>query len=230
MRRCGGPSSPSRRRCVLCCRRAEFCRPLPTSSLFAASPTRSRCAATGTRGIAYARRTVLGISAASCAAAPARRFGRVIALHAAPEPTGSGGGGEPTLLDRDRHSRSPWRTFFARGHLQGGTGRRTGRRELVDRHSNTWGTPTPRSAAPGRAGCATGPVAGAAEESAAGRVTGWSFGGGRVLPRETSPGSRQVKVHDLTNRSAGHDGWVLLGTQWATLEAACAATGFSYRR
>ncbi len=166
MRRCGGPSSPSRRRCVLCCRRAEFCRPLPTSSPFAASPTRSRCAAIGTRKIAYARLPVLGISAASCAAAPARRFGRVIALHAAPEPTGGGGGGggEATLLDRDRHSRSPWRTFSARGHLQGGTGRRTGRRKLVDRHSNTWGTPTAHLAAPGRAGCATGPVAAAAED------------------------------------------------------------------
>jgi len=37
-------------------------------------------------------------------------------------------------------------------------------------------------------------------------------------------------MHDPTNLSAGHDGWVLLGTQWATLEAACAATGFTYRR
>jgi len=51
-----------------------------------------------------------------------------------------------------------------------------------------------------------------------------------ALARETSAGSWQVKVHDPTNLSAGHDGWVLLGTQWATLEAACAATGFYYRR
>jgi len=51
-----------------------------------------------------------------------------------------------------------------------------------------------------------------------------------ALARETSAGSWQVKVHDPTNRSAGHDGWVLLGTRWATLEAACAATGFTYRR
>jgi len=54
--------------------------------------------------------------------------------------------------------------------------------------------------------------------------------GKAALARETSAGSWQVKVHDLTNRSAGHDGWVLLGTRWTTLEAACAATGFTYRR
>ncbi len=54
--------------------------------------------------------------------------------------------------------------------------------------------------------------------------------GKAALARETSPGSWQVKVHDQTNRSAGHDGWVLLGSQWATLVAACAATGFTYRR
>ena len=34
-----------------------------------------------------------------------------------------------------------------------------------------------------------------------------------ALARETSAGSWQVKVHDPTNLSAGHDGWVLLGTQ-----------------
>ncbi len=51
-----------------------------------------------------------------------------------------------------------------------------------------------------------------------------------ALARETSAGSWQVKVHDPTNLSAGHDGWVLLGSQWATLEAACAATGFTDRR
>jgi len=51
-----------------------------------------------------------------------------------------------------------------------------------------------------------------------------------ALARETSAGSWQVKVHDPKNLSAGHDGWVLLRTQWATLEAACAATGFFYRR
>ena len=49
--------------------------------------------------------------------------------------------------------------------------------------------------------------------------------GKAALARETSPGSWQVKVHDPTNLSAGHDGWVLLGTGWATLDAACAATG-----
>lgn len=54
--------------------------------------------------------------------------------------------------------------------------------------------------------------------------------GKAALARETSPGCWQVKVHDPTDRSAGHDGWVLLGTQWPTLDAACAATGFASRR
>jgi len=44
---------------------------------------------------------------------------------------------------------------------------------------------------------------------------------------ETSAGSWQVKAHDPTNRLAGHDGWVLLGTGWPTLGDACAATGLS---
>ncbi len=51
-----------------------------------------------------------------------------------------------------------------------------------------------------------------------------------ALARGTSAGSWQVMVHDPTNLSAGHDGWVLLGTRWATLDAACTATGFTYRR
>ena len=37
--------------------------------------------------------------------------------------------------------------------------------------------------------------------------------GRTALARETTPGSWQVKIHDPTNRLAGHDGWLLLG--WA---------------
>jgi len=54
--------------------------------------------------------------------------------------------------------------------------------------------------------------------------------GTAALAREMSAGGWKVKVHDPLNRSAGHDGWVLLGTQWATLGAECAATGFASRR
>jgi len=54
--------------------------------------------------------------------------------------------------------------------------------------------------------------------------------GKAALARETSAESWQVKVHDPTNLYTGHDGWALLGTGWATLDAACAATGFTYRR
>jgi hypothetical protein len=49
--------------------------------------------------------------------------------------------------------------------------------------------------------------------------------GRTALARETTPGSWQVKVHDPTNRRAGYDGWLLLGTGWATLAEARAATG-----
>ncbi len=45
--------------------------------------------------------------------------------------------------------------------------------------------------------------------------------------RETSAGNWQVKVHDPTNRLATHDGWLLVGTGWATLPDACSATGLS---
>jgi hypothetical protein len=45
--------------------------------------------------------------------------------------------------------------------------------------------------------------------------------------RETAPGSWQVKIHDPRNHLSGHDGWVLLGTGWATLAEASAATELS---
>ncbi len=52
-------------------------------------------------------------------------------------------------------------------------------------------------------------------------------GGRAALAREISVGNWQVKVFDPTNRLALHDGWLLVGTGWATLADACAATGTS---
>ncbi len=52
-------------------------------------------------------------------------------------------------------------------------------------------------------------------------------GGKTAYAREISPGSWQVKIHDPTDRRAGHDGWLLLGSGWPTLSAARAATGLS---
>ena len=51
--------------------------------------------------------------------------------------------------------------------------------------------------------------------------------GRTALARETASGSWQVKIHDPTNRLAGHDGWLLIGTGWATLAEARAATGLA---
>jgi hypothetical protein len=51
--------------------------------------------------------------------------------------------------------------------------------------------------------------------------------GRSALARETSPGSWQVKIHDPTNRLAGHDGWLMVGTGWTTLAEARTATGLS---
>jgi hypothetical protein len=51
--------------------------------------------------------------------------------------------------------------------------------------------------------------------------------GRTAYARETVPGSWQVKIHDPTNRLAGHDGWLLIGTGWPTLADACAATGLA---
>ncbi len=52
-------------------------------------------------------------------------------------------------------------------------------------------------------------------------------GGKPALAREISAGSWQVKVFDPTNRLALHDGWLLVGTGWATLSDACSAAGLS---
>jgi len=63
-------------------------------------------------------------------------------------------------------------------------------------------------------------------------VGGWPASTGRAMASLPWPARRALEVgrSRCTNLSAGYDGWVLLGTQWATLEAACAATGFFYRR
>jgi len=52
-------------------------------------------------------------------------------------------------------------------------------------------------------------------------------GGKPAYARETSDGNWQVKIHDPTNRRSTHDGWLLVGTGWATLPDACSATGLS---
>lgn len=51
-----------------------------------------------------------------------------------------------------------------------------------------------------------------------------SVDGKAACARETSVDSWQVKVHDPTNYRAGHDGWLLLGSEFATLKDAMAAT------
>jgi hypothetical protein len=51
-----------------------------------------------------------------------------------------------------------------------------------------------------------------------------SVDGKAAYTRETSVDSWQVKVHDPTNHRAGHDGWLLLGSQFATLKDAITAT------
>jgi hypothetical protein len=51
--------------------------------------------------------------------------------------------------------------------------------------------------------------------------------GKTAYARETPDGSWQVKVHDPTNRLAGHDGWLMVGAGWASLDDACTATGLA---
>jgi hypothetical protein len=51
--------------------------------------------------------------------------------------------------------------------------------------------------------------------------------GRTAYARETSPGSWQVKIHDPTNRLAGHDGWLLVGAGWPTLAEARAVSGLT---
>jgi hypothetical protein len=61
-------------------------------------------------------------------------------------------------------------------------------------------------------------------------ATGAYYGGreGRAaLIRPNPDGTWRVKVNDPRNRLAGHDGWVLLGDDYASVAAAATATGVS---
>lgn len=51
--------------------------------------------------------------------------------------------------------------------------------------------------------------------------------GKTAYAREVSAGNWQIKIHDPTNRLAGHDGWLIVGVGWPTLRDACAATGLA---
>jgi hypothetical protein len=52
-------------------------------------------------------------------------------------------------------------------------------------------------------------------------------GGKTAYARQTGAGW-QVKIPDPTDRRAGHDGWLLIGTGWPTLADASAATGLAW--
>lgn len=61
------------------------------------------------------------------------------------------------------------------------------------------------------------------------RTPNGAYYGGRqgraALIRPNPDGTWRVKVNDPRNRLAGHDGWVLLGDDYPTMEAAAEATG-----
>jgi hypothetical protein len=52
-----------------------------------------------------------------------------------------------------------------------------------------------------------------------------SYGGRAAMIRPNEDGTWRVTVNDPTNRDSGHDGWRLLGSDYASAEAAAAATG-----
>jgi hypothetical protein len=52
-----------------------------------------------------------------------------------------------------------------------------------------------------------------------------SYGGRAAMIRPNENGTWRVTVNDPTNRDSGHDGWRLLGNDYASPEAAAAATG-----
>ena len=54
-----------------------------------------------------------------------------------------------------------------------------------------------------------------------------SYHGRAAMIRPNADGSWRVTVNDPSNRAAGHDGWLLLGQEYASAEAAAAATGVS---
>lgn len=61
------------------------------------------------------------------------------------------------------------------------------------------------------------------------RTAAGAYYGGRdgkaALIRPNPDGTWRVKVNDPMNRLAGHDGWVLLGDDFPSLETAAEATG-----
>lgn len=52
-----------------------------------------------------------------------------------------------------------------------------------------------------------------------------SYHGRAAMIRPNENGSWRVTVNDPSNRDAGHDGWLLLGNEYASAEAAAEATG-----
>lgn len=52
-----------------------------------------------------------------------------------------------------------------------------------------------------------------------------SYHGRAAMIRPNPDGSWRVTVNDPANRDAGHDGWLLLGKEYASAEAAAEATG-----
>lgn len=72
------------------------------------------------------------------------------------------------------------------------------------------------------------PVPTPGSEAAKAPKLGTHFGrcqGRTAFAKESPDGNWRVQLHDPTNREAGHDGWLTIGMEWPSLEAACAETG-----
>ena len=52
-----------------------------------------------------------------------------------------------------------------------------------------------------------------------------SYHGRAAMIRPNADGTWRVTVNDPANRLAGHDGWLLLGSDYASVDAAVLATG-----
>jgi hypothetical protein len=52
-----------------------------------------------------------------------------------------------------------------------------------------------------------------------------SYHGRAAMIRPNADGTWRVTVNDPANRLAGHDGWLLLGNDYASVDAAVTATG-----
>ncbi len=52
-----------------------------------------------------------------------------------------------------------------------------------------------------------------------------SYHGRAAMIRPNADGTWRVTVNDPANRMAGHDGWLLLGADYASADAAASATG-----